>query len=350
MTFAADSPLVARVVPSPASEIGRRPGGAADIQAIVIHMAEGGGTVSWLTRPDGNSSHYVIERSTGRLVQMVPESWWAGSLNPRDLRLTNDAPFSFLGESIIYGRLAVVAALGPAKADDPNRYVIAIELEGTAATGPNAAQRKTLRELVADIRRRLARALACLGHRDFQSVKACPGRLIPWVDYGGHGVRISTVSTVKPVATPEDPMNSFSVPEQRTTVTLKEDPARPGNSAWIYTTSACVNDGREISLAPNRPLVLVGSYSAAVKIVAYEPRATDADPTWSKTYFIRATDIARTTVVAVPVADCTAAIAAAVAPINVRLAACVGGGVAVAARIAAIKAKTAAYAADIAND
>jgi hypothetical protein len=30
--------------------------------------------------------------------------------------------------------------------------------------------------------------MPCLGHRDFQNYKACPGKLIPWKDYGGHAV------------------------------------------------------------------------------------------------------------------------------------------------------------------
>ncbi len=64
--------------------------------------------------------------------------------------------------------------------------------------------------------------------------------------------------------------------------------------------------------------------------------------------FAKVTDIARTTVVpATP--DCTAAIAAAVRPINVRLAASEAAVAAATARIAAIKTKTATYAADVAK-
>src|SRR3989304_3822204 len=77
--------------------------------AIVIHMAEGGGTVGFLARPDvagqpcrhrGVSCHFVVERS-GRVVQMLPLDHVAGSLNPRRLR-----PF---GHRPGYG-----SALGPA--------------------------------------------------------------------------------------------------------------------------------------------------------------------------------------------------------------------------------------------
>src|SRR4051794_16743147 len=111
MTFTKDSPLVRRVVPTASSEQGPRKNGAADIKAITIHMAEGGGTVSWLARPDGNSSHYVIEYS-GTIVQMVPERNWAGSMNPKLVRGDNDPPYTFDGERIVYGRAAQLAAVG----------------------------------------------------------------------------------------------------------------------------------------------------------------------------------------------------------------------------------------------
>ena len=185
MTFTADSPIAARVVASPASEIGQRAGGTADIRAITIHMAEGGGTVSWLTRPDGNSSHYVVEY-TGRVTQMVPEAYWAGSMNPDLTRTTDDAPFEYLGETITYGVTASKRCLGDGWRD-PNRFVIAIEVEGFAKDGPNDLQRTALRRLVADIRSRRG-PLPCLGHRDQQAYKACPGKRIPWADYGGHAV------------------------------------------------------------------------------------------------------------------------------------------------------------------
>ena len=186
MTFTADSRIADRVVPSPASEVGPRPNGVKDIRAIVIHHAEGGGTVEWLTRPDGNSSHYVV-RYSGQIVQMVRESNWAGSMNPKLTRTNDDAPFTYLGEVVSYGATALKRALG-AGAADPNRYVIAIEVEGFAKDGPNAVQRKALRELVDEIRSRRG-PLPCIGHRDQQSYKACPGKRIPWADYGGHAVR-----------------------------------------------------------------------------------------------------------------------------------------------------------------
>lgn len=154
------------------------------ILAIVIHHAEGGGTVSWLTRPDGNSSHYVVEY-TGRVVQMVREDRAAGSINPTLVRLGDDAPFDYLGETVTYGATANKAALGE-HWRNPNAAVIAIEVEGFARDGPNEKQRSALVDLVGDIRTRYP-GLPTLGHRDFQNYKACPGKRIPWVDYGGHG-------------------------------------------------------------------------------------------------------------------------------------------------------------------
>jgi hypothetical protein len=165
------------------------PRGGVAVQAIAIHHAEGGGTVSWLTRDDGNSSHYVVEY-TGRVVQMVREDRAAGSINPSLVRTDDDPPFTFENEAVTYGVSANKRALG----DDwrnPNAAVIAIEIEGFAKDGPNNVQRKALAALVTDIRSRHP-GIPALGHRDWQDYKACPGKRIPWADYGGHGSKPST--------------------------------------------------------------------------------------------------------------------------------------------------------------
>lgn len=214
MAFSPDSSLAAKVVESPSSEVGPRPVSA--IRAIVIHMAEGGGTVPWLTRPDGNSSHYVVEYS-GRLVQMVREKNWAGSINPHAVRTNNDVPYIYLNEKITYGYSANRAALGDGW-DNPNYHVIAIEVEGFAKDGPNAAQSDKLMDLVADIRRRYGKPLPTLGHRDFQNYKACPGKLIRWADYGGHGNPTNIIPEEEPVGLafyPTTPVNG--------TVTIKPE-------------------------------------------------------------------------------------------------------------------------------
>lgn len=215
MTFTADSPLVDRIQPSPSGEVWSRNGAA--VRAIVIHMAQGGGTAGHLDNLDGNSSHYVVDYN-GNLIQMVPEAKAAGSMRASLTRTTNDPYFEYLGERIRYGVTALKTCLG-ALWSDPNRAVIAIETEGFAGRaprlgesgydsranpegGPNAKQRATLKAIVADIRRRRG-ALPCLGHRDQQAYKACPGKRIPWIDYGGHGVKST-------IAQDEDPMSIYT--------------------------------------------------------------------------------------------------------------------------------------------
>jgi N-acetylmuramoyl-L-alanine amidase len=164
------------------------------IRAIVIHMAEGGGTVPWLTHPDGNSSHYVVEYS-GCVVQMVDEKRAAGSINPKLVRPDDDKPYVFLNESVSYGATAAKAALGGSW-KNPNAAVIAIEIEGFAKDGPNDKQRAALGDLVADIRSRHGH-LPALGHRDFQSYKQCPGHRIAWADFGGHGSAVAAARAVE---------------------------------------------------------------------------------------------------------------------------------------------------------
>ena len=294
MTFAKDSPLAARVVETASNERGPRPGGLADIRAIVIHMAEGGGTVSWLTRADGNSSHYVVEYD-GEIVQMVREAHWAGSLNPRALRTTDDAYFEYLGLRQRYGKSEAVRALGGLTYyNDPNRFVIAIEVEGFAATGPNAKQRESLKRLAADIRRRRAKPFPVVCHRDFQSYKACPGRRIPWGDYGGHAVK-ATAPLPAPTPAPEVPMaiKGSTVPEVPTQLWLKPDAADATKSRWLYVYSDHRVDAGNTQLKPIRPLLLTRFIDADTYAVAYEPAAGDANDT-SVEMFVKSVDVART--------------------------------------------------------
>lgn len=146
--------------------------------ALVIHMAEGGSTVSYLSHatPRGVSVHYVVELD-GEIVQMLLESHTSGSLNPRDIRTTN-GPEPF-------GIKAARACLGQ-WISDPNRAVLSVEVEGFAKDGPNPRQVDGLQTLVGDLRTRY-QAIGLLGHRDFQDYKACPGARIPWALLGGHG-------------------------------------------------------------------------------------------------------------------------------------------------------------------
>ncbi len=158
-----------------ANDYGRRSG---PTLAFCIHMAEGGGTVGFLSRPNkrGVSVHYVIEYS-GRIVQMLRENHASGSINPNDLRTTDGPP--------PYGASVAKAVLG-SWYWNPNEAILSVEIEGFAKDGPNAAERVALGRLVTDLRTRYP-DIGLLGHRDFQDYKACPGAHIPWDALGGHG-------------------------------------------------------------------------------------------------------------------------------------------------------------------
>lgn len=156
------------------------------VLAFVVHMAEGGGTVGYLSRqnPNGVSVHYVVERS-GRVVQMLREDRASGSIRPSSVRATDDPIFTSPdGDRVAYGASAAKAALG-SYWRDPNSAVLSCEIEGFARDGPNAAQLAALTYLVADCRSRHPR-MRLLGHRDFADYKACPGKRIRWGQLGGH--------------------------------------------------------------------------------------------------------------------------------------------------------------------
>lgn len=236
MTLTPDSPLVDRTLVAEAYD---RKG--APILGVVIHMAEGGGTDTWLTRIDGNSAHYVIKYG-GDLVQLVPESKAAGSMNPRAARTDDDRPFTLDGEAITYGRTALNAVLGDYAGILVNRAVIAIEIEGFAAAGPNVTQSETLGALVADIRRRRGN-VGLLGHRDQQSYKACPGKLIPWSRLGGHGIPDSEPDMPGLATAPQSPLivGKVTIPagtevirlEDRVRLGFNEDGVRQATGIYI---------------------------------------------------------------------------------------------------------------------
>ena len=162
------------------------PDAIVDVRALVVHMAEGGGTVGYLRNPPRDvSAHYVVEYS-GRIVQMVRDGDASHSLH------TSPEPYRTASYGI-YSPDIARAVLGDGWAD-PNRYLHAVEVEGFRAAGPNVAQIASLVELVADLRARFP-LRGLLGHRDIQD-KPCPGGLIPWPALGGHGP-FMTITVVK---------------------------------------------------------------------------------------------------------------------------------------------------------
>lgn len=296
--MAVDSPLAYRFVAAP--DNWDRNGGA--VRAIVCHMAQGGGTVSWLTRDDGNSSHYVVEYD-GRITQMVRESRAAGSMNPDLTRTTNDAPFTFEGETIVYGITALKSAFGTGYRD-PNRYAIAIEVEGYAGRapsdadpradplgGPNDRQTTAIAALIADIRRRRG-ALPVIGHRDQQAYKACPGHRFPWAILGGHGGKTSPTTPI-PTPSTEATVKSFAVP-------TSPQHAVVATGAWLYDNDGLQPSAGNVQISPGRSMPLVGVLPGTVRIVEYVDSTGKES---GKAYFVKPESVTKVTTDPVPTAD-----------------------------------------------
>lgn len=153
---------------------------------ITWHMAQGGGTVSYLAKPNPNgvAVHFVIERD-GDIIQMLRLDHANGSIRPTAIRTTNDKPYFWAGVPVTYGAATAKAVLG-SWWSDPNSATIGVECEGFAADGPNAAQTTSMDWLWRDLAERFP-GIRSLAHRDFADYKSCPGRLVPWDRVGGHG-------------------------------------------------------------------------------------------------------------------------------------------------------------------
>lgn len=172
-----------------------------DIRGFVVHLAEGNNVAAYLSRnPSRNVSVQYVVEADGRIIAMVPELRVAGSLNPRTIRTTND-PDGY------YGAKHAKAAL-KGLWSNPNKGVIAIEVAGKAVNGPNEAQSDALVRLYRDCAKRYP-GIVPLGHRDFQSVKRCPGKTAAmkkaFSRMGGHGLDHDPVRP-KPDPTPKPPV------------------------------------------------------------------------------------------------------------------------------------------------
>lgn len=156
--------------------------------AVVFHMAEGTDVAQYLSRNPkrGVSVQYTIEQKTARwqdgdIVRCLAEDRISGSLDPTQVRTTND-PY--------YGAHHAKYALGKWW-KNPNTVVISVEVAGRAKKGPTKAQKASMVKLFKDIRERHPKVVP-LGHRDFADYKACPGTTTriknAFRDMGGHGL------------------------------------------------------------------------------------------------------------------------------------------------------------------
>lgn len=180
---------------------------------LMLHMAEGGGTVSYLDNKGdppklGNSSHAVCEYS-GRIVQMLPWDHAAGSLNPAD-RSTDKG---------YYSHQHLVDVLGDWWTD-PNSAVIALEIEGFAAQGPNPQQKAGIIIWASDMAHRFPTLRGALGHADQTDKKACPGSTLNmravFTSIGGHGLWTPEDAEVAQLPiTSEIPMEVQAITQRR---------------------------------------------------------------------------------------------------------------------------------------
>jgi hypothetical protein len=257
--------------------------------ALIVHMAEGGGTVAYLARPNPNgvSVHFVVERA-GRTVQMLPLDHMHSSIRPTDIRTTDDAD-GFYG---VTAARAVMDKWADTRLTlGPNHASIAVEVEGFAATGPNDVQRLAMRSLFAYLAG-VFPGIRSLGHADFTVRKACPGRLIEWDRLGGHGGTMGLHVTI-----PATPATG------RLAIPIGTDAIRVADGVHYATPRSVVRNAYAAALT--------GPNSGAGWLV---------DLNGDELHFIRAVVGPVFTPATVPVAepDCTAAIAEAVAADRAR--------------------------------
>ena len=177
---------------------------------IGLHMAEGGGTVGYLDKigtipPRGVSVHAVCDRA-GVVTQMLKWGDASGSLNTAN-RST---------EKGYYGHSVLVAVLGDWWTD-PNSAIVSMEIEGMAATGPNALQVPAVIAWGLDMRRMFTTIRGAFGHADQTDTKGCPGTTAAmkaiFAGIGGHGLFTTPTetSTVAPTGSTGDSMATTTI-------------------------------------------------------------------------------------------------------------------------------------------
>ncbi len=168
------------------------------VLGLMYHMAEGGGTVHYLSTSGGvlrGVSVHAVCDVRGVVTQMLPWSHNSGSLNPAD-RST---------DKLYYGHKHLVNVLGP-KWTDPNTAVLSMEIEGFAAIGPSPAQVDAAVAWGEDMKAQFSTLRGALGHADQTNTKRCPGtsinmRLV-FEGVGGHGLWHPQSSPEEPVPLP----------------------------------------------------------------------------------------------------------------------------------------------------
>lgn len=150
--------------------------------ALMFHMAEGGGTVGYLSRnpPRGVSVHAVCD-TRGIVTQMLGWERASGSLNPADRS----------SDKLYFGHKHLVDVLGRWWTD-PNSVVLSMEIEGFAAQGPKPGQVLAAIAWGLDMRAMFPSLRGALGHADQTNTKHCPGSTAAMQQVfdgvGGHGL------------------------------------------------------------------------------------------------------------------------------------------------------------------
>lgn len=174
---------------------------------LVLHMTEGSGTTAdleYLARnPARGVTVHFYANGDGTIYRMLDLDRISGSLNPADVAGASE-------DKGFYGRKNLKGVLG-AHWQDPNSYVISMEIGGKAAKGPTDAQIKAITAWGLDMRRQFPSLRGALGHADCTDTKGCPGTSAAmkaiFAGIGGHGL----FTTVAAPTSQEDDVIPFDL-------------------------------------------------------------------------------------------------------------------------------------------